>query len=131
MTTRREMVQCVNAERRAGMSKEAQGNQDSNKALLADFEIWWEREGNAMEPQDGDDPEAYAKRVSKGAWMNGAYKAKHPTPVWSDGDDSSPEFDPCDVCGGTEANFDGFCPQCELPMDVKPNNATTQNGGTR
>jgi hypothetical protein len=33
-------------------------------------------------------------------------------------EDHSPEFEPCDVCGGTEANFDGFCPQCELPMDV-------------
>ncbi len=32
--------------------------------------------------------------------------------------DNSPEFEPCDVCGGTEANFDGFCLQCEIPMDV-------------
>jgi uncharacterized Zn finger protein (UPF0148 family) len=31
----------------------------------------------------------------------------------------SADFDPCDVCGGTDADFDGFCPQCELPMNVK------------
>lgn len=33
------------------------------------------------------------------------------------------EFEPCDVCGGIEANSNGFCPQCELPMEVKPNRA--------
>ena len=37
-------------------------------------------------------------------------------------EDATPEFEPCDVCGGTEANFDGFCSQCELPMAIKPNN---------
>jgi hypothetical protein len=31
----------------------------------------------------------------------------------------APEFEPCDVCGGTEADFDGFCSHCEIPMEIK------------
>ena len=43
-----------------------------------------------------------------------------PKPIKSKIDENAaPEFDPCDVCGGTEANFDGFCPQCEIPMGIK------------
>lgn len=42
----------------------------------------------------------------------------HPADCF-DGNDAAPEFEPCDVCGGTEADFDGFCPQCELPMEIK------------
>ena len=42
----------------------------------------------------------------------------HPADYF-DGNDAAPEFEPCDVCGGTEADFDGFCPQCELPMEIK------------
>ena len=33
-------------------------------------------------------------------------------------EDSAPEFEPCDICGGTDATFDGFCVQCEIPLDV-------------
>ena len=45
------------------------------------------------------------------------------------GDDPAPEFEPCDVCGGTEADFDGFCPQCELPMELRPSGPARPDGG--
>jgi len=35
--------------------------------------------------------------------------------------DSILGFEPCDVCGNEEANFDGFCSHCEIPMTRRPN----------
>ena len=29
------------------------------------------------------------------------------------------EYEPCLVCGCTEADPDGFCPQCEIAMEIK------------
>jgi hypothetical protein len=42
-------------------------------------------------------------------------------------EDSSPEFEPCDICGGTEPNFDGYCVQCEIPLNVIDPNAEGQH----
>ena len=37
----------------------------------------------------------------------------------SDAKEDKPKcYKPCEVCGGTEWNADGLCPQCELPMEV-------------
>jgi hypothetical protein len=36
------------------------------------------------------------------------------------------EYLPCTVCGETEADSDGFCPQCELPMDKYSRKMTKQ-----
>jgi hypothetical protein len=48
-------------------------------------------------------------------------------------EDSAPEFEPCDICGGTDATFDGFCVQCEIPLDVIDPNARIEppEGGER
>lgn len=29
------------------------------------------------------------------------------------------EYEPCLVCGCTEPDSDGFCPQCEIAMEIK------------
>ncbi len=39
------------------------------------FEIWWNQEGSAMRPREGDDHEAHAYRMTRIAWLNGAFKA--------------------------------------------------------
>jgi hypothetical protein len=37
------------------------------------FETWWHEEGSGMPPKPGEDAEEHVKRVSKIAWLNGAY----------------------------------------------------------
>lgn len=31
------------------------------------------------------------------------------------------EFEPCLICGCTEPDPDGYCPQCEIAMEIKSN----------
>ena len=44
--------------------------------------------------------------------------------------DAPVEFEACSICGGTEANFDGFCPHCEIAMEVKPSPVDTPDDET-
>lgn len=39
------------------------------------FEKWWNAEGSAMRPTMSEDVEEFAKRITRIAWCNGAYKA--------------------------------------------------------
>lgn len=39
------------------------------------FDTWWEQEGSAMRPEQGEDLEEFAERVTRIAWMDGAFKA--------------------------------------------------------
>lgn len=32
-------------------------------------------------------------------------------------DDDAPEYQPCPICKATEPNFDGYCQQCEVPLE--------------
>lgn len=34
-------------------------------------------------------------------------------------DDDEVEYEPCLVCGGTDYDYDGFCPQCEIALEIK------------
>ena len=36
---------------------------------------------------------------------------------------TDPEYDPCLVCGCSEPDPDGFCPQCEIAMEIKKGGA--------
>lgn len=36
-----------------------------------------------------------------------------------DSDKIVEDYEPCLVCGETEPDGDGFCPQCELPIEKK------------
>jgi len=36
-----------------------------------------------------------------------------------DMEDKPLEFEPCLVCGGTDSDYDGFCPQCEIALEIK------------
>lgn len=40
-----------------------------------------------------------------------------PVPAEEPETPNAPDYEACDVCGGTEATADGFCRQCELPME--------------
>ncbi len=44
------------------------------------FDVWWHNEGSAMRPLPNEDAEEHAKRVSKVAWLNGAYKGVEAAP---------------------------------------------------
>lgn len=37
------------------------------------FDKWWTDEGSALRPLEGEDAEEHAHRVSRIAWVNGAY----------------------------------------------------------
>lgn len=42
-------------------------------------------------------------------------------PTINKGDDTEDRpvvFEPCLICGGSDADFDGFCQQCEIPLEV-------------
>jgi hypothetical protein len=41
-----------------------------------DYEIWWYNEGSGLFPFHNEDAEEHCRRVSKIAWLNGAFKAK-------------------------------------------------------
>jgi hypothetical protein len=50
------------------------------ESLEKDFDIWWFREGSGLRPFPNEDAEEHSHRISKIAWLNGAFKAKNPTP---------------------------------------------------
>ena len=39
------------------------------------FQFWWDNEGSGMPPKHDEEISAYAERISKLAWSNGAYVA--------------------------------------------------------
>jgi hypothetical protein len=43
--------------------------------LQAAFDIWWKNEGSGIVPLRNEDVETHVRRVSRIAWLNGAYKA--------------------------------------------------------
>lgn len=46
------------------------------EADLLRFNDWWRNEGSGMAPFPGEDAETHVLRVSKIAWLNGAYKSR-------------------------------------------------------
>lgn len=40
------------------------------------WKIWWEREGSAMRPLEGEDIEEFARRITEIAWSNGEFVAR-------------------------------------------------------
>ncbi|MFA6195276.1 MAG: hypothetical protein WC656_01375 [Sulfurimonas sp.] len=46
----------------------------TSENIMADYQIWWEREGSGMIPTAEEDTEEFVNRVSKIAWSNGSYK---------------------------------------------------------
>jgi hypothetical protein len=54
-----------------------QPNEDD---LNESFDRWWRNEGSAMRPGPKEDPEEHVQRISRIAWLNGAYVAHwHPS----------------------------------------------------
>ena len=63
------------------------------------FETWWEQEGSAMRPLDGEDAEMHVKRVCAIAWKNGAYKQGSSTIT-------------CGRCGLVNDSSRNYCAGC-------------------
>jgi hypothetical protein len=49
--------------------------QEAIDLCMAQFEIWWEREGSSMRPFSYEDQEIHTRRLCAIAWANSAYVA--------------------------------------------------------
>ena len=45
-----------------------------DRISMIEFQKWWDEEGSAIKPKEGEDLEEFLHRVCFIAWDNGAYK---------------------------------------------------------
>ena len=47
-----------------------------SKKHESDFDVWWFNEGSGIRPIEKEDAEEHCRRVSRIAWLNGAFNAR-------------------------------------------------------
>jgi hypothetical protein len=55
------------------------------------WQVWWDQEGSAIQPNANEDIEEFARRITQIAWENGAFCAKQPSD-WVGLTDEDKEF---------------------------------------
>lgn len=52
--------------------------QKPEEADIEAFENWWHNEGSGMPPNEDEDAATHVERISRLAWLNGAYCSRSP-----------------------------------------------------